>query len=111
MPRRRRPGGMALALVLLIGAVLALPDVAGACAVCGTGPPLPGHKVPSEFFWGSLFLLVIPFVVFAGMGGWLFYMHWRARRGRPEGSPLGALWDRARAWLSGTLWTRKESET
>lgn len=111
MSRRQRLRGVATALAALAWEALALPGLAAACAVCGTGPPLPGHKVPHEFFWGSLFMLVIPFAVFAGMGGWLGYMYWRAGRGRSADPPLRALWVHAWTWLAGIFWTRKESES
>jgi hypothetical protein len=98
---------------LLMAAALALllPGAAEACAVCGSGPPLPGHRVPHEFFWGTLFLMVMPLAVAGSIGGWLLYVHWRAGRLRAWELALGRLWVKGRALLAPTLWTRKESKS
>ncbi len=96
--------GAALALLLLPGA-------AEACAVCGSGPPLPGHRVPHEFFWGTLFLMVMPLAVAGSVGGWLLYVLWRAGRLRAWELALARLWAKGRAFLAPILWTRKESKS
>ena len=98
----------------LVAAALALllHGAAEACAVCGTGPPLPGHRVPHEFFWGTLFLMVMPLAVAGSIGGWLLYVHWRAGRLRAWELALARLWAKGRARLvAPTLWTRKESKS
>ncbi len=59
-----------------------LPVVAEACAVCGTGPGIPGDPTTRGFYWGILFLMAMPFAVAGSIGAWLAYRHWRARVGR-----------------------------
>jgi hypothetical protein len=75
-----------------------VPAVAQACAVCGTGPGVPGDPTARGFYWGILFLMALPFTVFGAVAGWLCYRHWRVH---------GRSW--RRLWAGRLAWTHKES--
>ncbi len=82
----------------LIGAALLVPVAASACAVCGIGPGIVGDPTARGFYWGILFLMVMPFAVAGTIGAWLVYRYWRASAGRWQrilGAPFA--------------WTHKES--
>ena len=98
-----------LALVLLAALAVPIPGAAHACAVCGSGPGSPGDPLARGFYWGVLFLMATPFTIAGAFGGWLFYMHWRARRGGRAAAPLWGLRTRLRARLRSITWTHKES--
>ena len=74
------------------------PGVAAACAVCGTGPGIPGDPTARGFYWGILFLMALPFAIAASIGGWLFYRYWRVH---------GLPWKRV--WPVALAWTQKET--
>jgi hypothetical protein len=82
----------------LIGVALLVPAVAGACAVCGTGPGVAGDPTARGFYWGILFLMATPFAVAGSIGAWLAYRYWRASAGRS--------WKVVGTHLA---WTHKES--
>ena len=71
-----------------------VPVAAQACAVCWTGAGSPEQDpLARGFYWGVLFLMVMPFAVTATIGGWLWYAHRRARGRRPgKTSPQGLAW-------------------
>jgi hypothetical protein len=53
-------------------AILAIPAVAQACAVCfGSSPEDAGYV------WGILFLMAMPFLVAGTIGGWILYCYHR----------------------------------
>ena len=82
----------------LIGAVLLVPAVARACAVCGLGPDVAGDPTARGFYWGILFLMAMPFAVAGSIGAWLVYRYWRASEShwrKPLGTPFA--------------WTHKET--
>lgn len=98
---------------IVLGAAAGVALAAGpvqACAVCGYGPGQP-DPMGRGYFWGILFMMVMPFSIFGGFGGWLAYLHWRAR----GGPRLRAVWDRVRDRVRGSLfgamtWIGKETE-
>jgi hypothetical protein len=65
----------------LIGVALLVPAIAGACAVCGTGPGIAGDPTARGFYWGILFLMAMPFAVAGSIGAWLAYRYWWASAG------------------------------
>ena len=90
--------GRAVLAVSLAGQAWLVPAVAQACAVCGTGPGVPGDPTARGFYWGILFLMALPFTVFGAVAGWLLYRYWRAS---------GHSW--RRLWAGRLAWTHKES--
>jgi hypothetical protein len=66
------------ALAVVFIALLALPDVAHACAVCFDGP----GETRQAFFATTAFLTLLPLGMLAGAGAWL---RSRARRADAEG--------------------------
>ncbi len=82
----------------LIGVALLVPAAAQACAVCGTGPGLPGDPTARGFYWGILFLMAMPFAVAGSIGAWMAYRYWGASAGRLR-----------KALISHTRWRHKES--
>ena len=87
----------------LAAAWLGAPAAAQACAVCGHATT-PGDPLGTGFYWGMLFLLVAPFSVVGGIGGWVAYCYWRARPRRPateRPTPAGSLPDLAWATQEG----------
>jgi len=75
-----------------------VPVVARACAVCGSGPGVPGDPTARGFYWGILFLMALPFTVFGALAGWLLYRYRRAS---------GQSW--RSLWIGCLAWTHKES--
>jgi len=79
-----RPAASRLLLVLaaLLASALLLPGhvLAQGCAMCGTAF---NHDDPvaRAFNWSVLFLIAMPYTVFALAAGWLFLAH-RRRSGR-----------------------------
>jgi hypothetical protein len=71
-----------LVLAALLGSALLLPThvLAQGCAMCGTAF---NHDDPvaRAFNWSVLFLIAMPYTVFALAAGWLFLAH-RRRSGR-----------------------------
>lgn len=80
--------------LLALGAAAALVLAAGpaqACAVCGLDSTA-GDPMARGFYWGILFLGAMPFSIAGAVGGWLAFLHWRARD-RPRRQ---SVWERVR---------------
>jgi hypothetical protein len=92
-----RQMSLSLAVVLATAALL-LPVAAQACAVCGDGPGIAGDPTARGFYWGILFLMVMPFAVAGSVGGWLLYRYWRTH---------GPGW--LKAVVGNLAWTQKET--
>lgn len=106
------PRRTVLAALLLAAAagVLMAAGPAQACAVCGHGPGQP-DPMGRGYYWGILFMMAMPFSIAGAFGGWLAYLHWRARPGASLRTVGARLWARLRASLLGTMpWIEKESE-
>ncbi len=87
------------AFTWLVPLVLALPSIGLACPACKDA--LEGDAVGRALSWTTLMMIAVPMALVAGIGGWVFFVYWRAAR---EG---GA----AAADVSWPLWAEKESET
>jgi len=74
----------ALRLVFgVLGAGPWIPTLAQACAVCWIGASSPDQDAMARgFYWGILFLMVMPFAVFGSIAGWLFYSYRRVQERR-----------------------------
>ena len=57
--------------------------LAQGCAMCRSSLAGPEDPVTRAFNWSILLLITVPYVLFAAVGGWLFYSYWRARGVRP----------------------------
>ena len=81
-----------MGLVFWIAAIaLLIPALAEACAVCWIGGSSPDHDATAlGFYWGLLFLMVMPFAVVGSIAGWLFYTHRRAHGSRKK-APIQSL--------------------
>ncbi len=66
---------------MTVVASLALAGAASAqgCAMCKTALGGPGDPLASGINTSILFMMAMPFVLFAGVGGWLTYMFWGHR--------------------------------
>ncbi len=104
--------GRSAGLGSVLGGLLVAAAVRGAeaCAVCGGGLTA-GDPMARGFYWGVLFLMATPFAVAGGFGGWVFYMHWRARHGRRAAPPFEGVRARLRALLGSIARRQKESES
>jgi hypothetical protein len=79
MPRFRR-------MTLLLVAALALRAPAAfaqGCAMCATGIGGANDPLARGMNISILFLMSMPFLLTASVGGWLWYSFWRARRRNP----------------------------
>jgi hypothetical protein len=59
----------------ILAVLVLLPVEALACATCVGAP---WDKADHGFYWSTLFLMGVPFVVAGIIGGWLFYHFRRA---------------------------------
>ncbi len=68
------------ATVLSLFAMLSLAGEAGAqgCAMCKTTVGGPGDPLASGINTSIMFMMTMPFILFAVVGGWLTYMFWRS---------------------------------
>ncbi len=64
------------AVASLVG--LALPSVALACPLCKDA--IANDPVAAAFNWTTLLLIAVPWLLVASIGGWVFYVYWRAAR-------------------------------
>jgi ABC-type Fe3+ transport system permease subunit len=70
-------------------ALILVPALAGACAVCVTGDNDP---TANAFNWSVLFLMATPYTVVGSIAGWLFFKYRRAAaKPREEATPQPAL--------------------
>lgn len=60
----------------ILAALVLFPAEAMACATCVGAP---WDKTDQGFYWSTLFLMGVPFVVAGILGGWLFYNSRRTR--------------------------------
>ncbi len=69
-------------------AVLSVASIASACPSCkaALGDSPEGQKVVRGYFLSICFMLAMPFTVFGGLSG---YMYWLVRCARRDGQPGG----------------------
>ena len=67
--------------VLLIGAIVLLPQVASACPTCKDGLEQTANNVNlvRGYFWSILFMMAMPFVILGGLGSYMYFEVCRAR--------------------------------
>jgi len=83
----------------LVGLVLALPSIGLACPACKDA--LEGDAVGRALSWTTLMMIAVPITLVGAIGGWVFFVYWRAAR-----VASAAVSD-----VSWPLWAEKESET
>ena len=93
--RRVLPAFLALALAVL-------PSVVLACPACKDA--LEGDSVGRALSWTTLLMIAVPMLLFTSIGGWVFFVYWRAAR-------RAAREDAAARSVSWPMWAEKESET
>jgi hypothetical protein len=83
-----------IAVALL--AILALAETASACPFCKEALASSGGDLVSGFFYSILFMLSMPFLIFTGMGTYLYVLVRKARAAQaaagqasPQASPSG----------------------
>jgi len=81
-------------------ASVALPSIALACPLCKDA--IANDPVAAAFNWTTLLLIAVPSLLVASIGGWVFYVYWRAAQ-------AAARELRLTEWTP--AWTGKESET
>jgi len=63
------------------GAAMLPAAAAWACPSCNQG--LENDPAGLAFYWGTLFMMAMPYSVALTVGGGLFYVYWRAARNAP----------------------------
>ena len=61
--------------------------LAQGCAMCQTLLSSANEQVTQGMLRSAFFLMIMPFVVFGSIGGWIFYRYWKMNRShRAEGT-------------------------
>lgn len=72
-------------------AEVTLPSVVLACPACKDA--LEGDAVGMALSWTTLLMIAIPMMLVASIGGWVFYLYWRAaRQAAAAPAPRVAVW-------------------
>jgi hypothetical protein len=76
--------------VLALAAVLVFASVASACPSCKSalGDSAEGQRLVRGYFLSICFMVAMPFTVFGGLSG---YMYWLVRCARRNGAPQAAV--------------------
>lgn len=82
-----RPARQTLMGLLAVALVLACQSTAGACPMCKEALNANGGDLVSGFFYSILFMLSMPFLIFAGLSSYLYLL---VRRARNENQPAVA---------------------
>lgn len=69
-------------LLLVLCVLLALCSVASACPTCKEGIGGDESNVKEGYFWSIIFMMSMPFLIFAGLGTYFFLLVWKSRRNR-----------------------------
>lgn len=78
--------------VVALVAFCALATVASACPSCkaALSESTEGQKLVRGYFWSICFMVAMPFTVFGGMSGYLYWLVRNAKRNGPN-RPLDAM--------------------
>jgi hypothetical protein len=79
-----KPSKIRAALTAIAAMIIAAPQVAGACAMCGLSP---GDHAGHAFNTSVLFMLMSPYVSFAAIGGITWYVYRRSTRINRDSNP------------------------
>jgi len=77
-------------IVIVFTVVVASPSLLLACPACKDA--LEGDAVGMALSWTTLLMIAVPMMLFASIGGWVFYVYWRAARPTTELPPHVAAW-------------------
>ncbi len=90
-----------------LGATLAAPMSVAACPLCKDA--IAGDPVASALSWTTLLLIALPAVLVGAIGGWVWYVYWRATRHDWLASADPPV--QLRGGVCGPIWREEESET
>ncbi len=93
--------------VTTLGVMLAAPMSVAACPLCKDA--IAGDPVGSALSWTTLFLIALPAVLVGAIGGWVWYVYWRAARRDWPASADPPVQLREGVWRP--IWREEESET
>lgn len=86
---------VAAVTAVLVAAVAGDEALAQGCAMCKTAIGGPADPLARGINTSILFMMAVPFALFAVVGGWLTYSFWGAASGQVEGADDAAAGERS----------------
>ena len=68
--------------MLIAFAAVFVASAAWACPSCNQA--LDGDPAALAFYWGTLFMMAMPYTIALTIGGGVFFVYWRAARNAPR---------------------------